>query len=329
MDTSSLIKKDNHYQHPNLEISASQRQTAQLFGYIWKNNQPYQDGESSGLETDKQVMAKLSEGRFEKALNAFFADFSPKKPCRLLDAGCGVGYGFKMTFTEYIDRIEYIGIDVHPNLDETYQYLSRLTSPNGNTLEKPTLIQCSMNDLPDCIRDVDLIWAHGSMHHSDSVGSAVANLSARLSKNGLFLFWIIGEQKPLRKKTDEFFRDQAMTFSDPDQFYNELIGYSKLTMALGSALEEKAIDIEHPIKMLGIEPGRYKLQTLLYDYFVKCYYKPGLSLERHVHQHLDWFFPTFYHQTGREDLEKILDKSGFSQYDIVEKTNGFAVVARN
>ena len=80
-------------------------------------------------------------------------------------------------------------------------------------------------------------------------------------------------------------------------------------------------------KLLDLKAGQYKLQTLLYDYFLKCYYRSEESERRQLHQLFDWFSPDYYHQTTRYELEEIISELNFDNreceiLDIVSKENG-------
>ena len=72
--------------------------------------------------------------------------------------------------------------------------------------------------------------------------------------------------------------------------------------------------------------GKYNLQTLFYDFFLKCYYKSGESQEgetRVIAQLFDWFNPLYYHQTSRSELiEMIENLDEIKNYEIISKTNG-------
>ena len=59
------------------------------------------------------------------------------------------------------------------------------------------------------------------MHHSESVASAIKEIRKTLKKNGLFIFWIINQQKPIRKITDSFFRDHFKEIN-PKNITNEV-----------------------------------------------------------------------------------------------------------
>jgi hypothetical protein len=75
-----------------------------------------------------------------------------------------------------------------------------------------------------------------------------------------------------------------------------------------------------------LDPGTYRLQNLLYDYFFKCYFRGGNldeGLPRVKAQLFDWFVPKYYHQTTRMELCSMIDMlGGSSDKEIISKTNG-------
>ena len=89
------------------------------------------------------------------------------------------------------------------------------------------------------------------------------------------------------------------------------------------------IEINDDVAFLGLEKGKHRLQTLLYDHFIKCYSVEGESRRRQIQQLFDWFNPHYYHQTNRVELESMLDRcEGINVLDIVTKTNGHFLFLR-
>jgi hypothetical protein len=83
------------------------------------------------------------------------------------------------------------------------------------------------------------------------------------------------------------------------------------------------VQIDQKISSLGLEPGRYRAQSLLYDFILKCYATETAGIERAVAQLYDWFKPVFYHQTSREQLAGYLGAMTLiAEKEIISDTNG-------
>ena len=186
-----------------------------------------------------------------------------------------------------------------------------------------------MNKIPkkNFFKKFDFIWAEGTIHHSENIPSAIKNLSNCLKKDGILIFWTINQQKPLRKVTDKFFRKFYSNNSLNDQF-NESVLLSDLSIKIGKVLGDKKIKIKKNINSLDLKKGTYKIQSLIYDYILKLYYYPNISIERVAHQIFDWYSPVFYHQIGEKDLKKLLILNNLKVLNHYERNNGHYVIAK-
>lgn len=187
------------------------------------------------------------------------------------------------------------------------------------------LLNADMNSIP-LTEQFDIVIAIGTLHHTPSVLAALQSTYLRLKPAGTYIGWIINNQKPLRSFTDEYFRQYFTDSSKENYFDQDLTGLSYIFKSLGEALGDQSILIKDKITCLDLEPGSYQLQTLLYDYFLKCYYKSGTSSEgltRIKAQLWDWFVPKYYHQTSQEELSAmIIQLEGSTDSEIITKTNG-------
>jgi len=305
-------------------MSKDQRNTAKAFTKIWSYSSPYYYFSKSQQSRDRQNYENKSNKFFYKFIFNFFKK-NKSREIKFLDVGCGGGYTFSLLFSKFIPKINYIGIDIHNELNITYNYLYKFFKKYN---KKPTLIKTSMNAIPKkkIFKNIDFAWAEGSLHHSESVDSSIKQIAKILKKRGIFIFWIINENKPLRKITDQFFRNYALKTNNEKKILNEFKNISSLSIAFGKALKNKKIYLNSDIKSLGIKAGTHKLQQILYNYIIKFYFSKVSSLKYHSYILYDWFRPKFYHQTNSKKLKKILKKNKLRIIKMVSKTNGHFVV---
>ncbi|WP_115071199.1 bifunctional 2-polyprenyl-6-hydroxyphenol methylase/3-demethylubiquinol 3-O-methyltransferase UbiG [Synechococcus sp. UW179B] len=307
-----------------------QEQVSKAFDKLW--NQMYDRDSCSddelGITNDNMKLVRWSNDLITKWVSDAI---SARQTFSILDVGCGGGYGFKSilelnqaSFAK-LNHIEYVGVDLI-DLNETKKNLDLFLSTSlPNVSYSIELLHEDMNTL-STVDQFDLVIALGSLHHTPSVSLSLQSTYRYLKSDGTYIGWIINDQKPLRRITDTFFRD---FFNDAvQQIYHDqdLSSLSLIFKALGEALEDKTISIDNRVTCLDLDPGTYKLQTLLYDYFMKCYFKSGDSTEgltRIKAQIFDWFAPQYYHQTSRNELIDILTVLPASvNHCIVTKTNG-------
>lgn len=306
-------------------LSKNQISTAKTFSYIWKHTQEYENAKKKEIKYQIKDFDRLSDGKVRKYLKTFFLKNNNKK-IKFLDLGCGLGWTFSIIFKNYIKKIDYYGFDVTTNLNKTSSFLSKVFKKDNF---KPKIFKFSMNKIPNKkeFKNFDFIWAQGSMHHSESVETAFKNISRIINKKGILYFWIINEQKPLRKLTDKHIREFFKKMDLKNQFA-ESYEIAKLASAFGNQLKDKKFKITRPIKSLGIERGNYRLQEILYDYVIKFFYNKDVSLKRNSRHHVfDWFSPEYYHQTKKNSLLKFLKKTKFKIIHYKEMTHGHSVIA--
>ena len=319
----NLKKIGNIYISNNIILSKNQKNTANAFSYMWRNSKTYDNPRKSEIQTSFDASNSL----FPKVIAKYFKSLGLKE-IKFLDVGCGYGYGFKVYFSKYISQIKYVGFDVHEELHRTYRFLNKIFLKQTNS---PIIVKASMNKIPNIklFKNVDFAWAEGTLHHSENIESAVREISKTLKKGGLFMFWTINEQKPLRKFTDIFFRSHFQTYPNSKKVMDELKKIAHLSAAFGKSLGGDKVTLKSKIECLQIKPGTYKLQELLYDYIIKLYYRGKMiSRERRAHHLFDWFRPAFYHQISRNKLKKILQKNNLNIVHYIEKTNGHYVVCK-
>jgi len=324
--TEKLKKNGNIFISNQITQSLNQKQTGKVFSNMWSNSSTYNRPSKTQLKRDLDEFKRQSNNLIQKFISDYFKKNKSKKEIKFLDVGCGHGYTFKILFSKYIPKIKYIGIDLHDRLESTYTSLYPTFAKYN---KRPILVKASMNKIPNVplLRNLDLAFAEGTMHHSESVASAIKEIRKTLKKNGLFIFWIINQQKPIRKITDSFFRNHFKEIN-PKNITNEVKEIARLSIAFGKALKNDRITLKSNINSLNIKAGKYRLQEILYDYIIKFYYHNSSNLTRSALQFYDWVKPSLYHQTSQYELKKQLKSNKFKIIHYVEKTNGHFVVCK-
>jgi len=329
-------------------MDSSQNQTSVVFQSLWNEASTY---ENHDTRFEQSLYIDWSDNKILGWIDQIKSILT-RHDLHLLDAGCGLGHSFINLWTlsppkektevdeSYADGVSdhtliYSGVDLIL-LDKTRAYIhSHLQARQATGKVEVILKQQKMTDFSASHPDhFDAVLALGSLHHTDSVQKSFTSTFRSLKsskkgalRTGYYLGWIINEQKPLRKVTDKFFRDYFSRFKALEDCRLELETLIKIFSSLGEATRGKVVCLSHKSEVLGLEPGEYDLQSLLYDYFLKAYSRPAQSGNRHIHQLFDWFAPKYYHQTTREevfDMFTALNQQGINLkiLDIVTKTNG-------
>ena len=165
--------------------------------------------------------------------------------------------------------------------------------------------------------------AIGSLHHTPGVMESLSATLKCVKPGGYYLGWIINKQKPLRATTDQFFRDHFSRFNHLSECEKELGTLVEIFQALSESIGDRKIYIKNNLDFMELSPGEYGLQSLLYDYILKCYHRSGVSPKWNIYSLFDWFNPKYYHQTSREELDQLIESIDCVEpVDIVTHVSG-------
>jgi arsenite methyltransferase len=154
-------------------------------------------------------------------------------------------------------------------------------------------IQADLHALPLAPGAVDVIFAEGVLHHTDSTERALACLAALLKPGGWFLFYVYRRKGPIGEFTDDFVRARLAAMA-PEAAWAALRPLTRL----GATLGELAItlDVTEPVDLLGIPAGPIDLQRFFHWHVIKAFYRPDLGFEEMHRINFDWFAPTNAHR---------------------------------
>ncbi len=292
-------------------ISDEQIQTMNAFSYKWGKHDTFSSSQYTSVYRDWLVEKYFDNN--EKMIDRLFEQGNI-----LLDAGCGSGSSAFALFGDWLDDIEYIGVDISDSI-----YQAEKNYQESGFKGKYRFLQCDLNSIP-LDQQVDIVFSEGVLHHTDSTRNAIINLTKILRTGGRFLFYVYAKKAPIREYTDDYIRKYIKDMSD-DEAWDELMKLSRL----GKALGEKSITLEVPedIPFLGIKKGTIDLQRFFYWYLFKCFYRPDFSLDEMNHINFDWYRPLNCHRQTPEEVQLWCEEAGL-QIDRMHVENaGITVVA--
>ena len=288
-----------------------QNQVTNIFQEIWSKSEVYDDAATANKS--KKRYSFLSDHKYNKWIKKTMLHKTKKHEPKIIDFGCGLGVSAYAILKEY-KNFDYTGHDLI-DLKKTKIYLKK-KGFNKITLKRNDFSQSKNIEK----NKYDLALALGSLHHTRSVKFSLKNTSKYLKKGGRYIGWIINEQSPLRKSTDSILRKYYLSLKTNREKWNEAKKHARLSKIISKKLGNSKIKLDFDIPSWEIKKGKYKLQTLIFDYIVKIDYSP--TLFRSAHQIFDWYTPTYYHQTSRDKLKKIIESMRVSNIEIVTKRNG-------
>jgi len=292
-------------------LSASQSQTADVFGFKWRQHHTFDT---------PAMMAKAASWMVEKygdVASAPWWDDYGQSPL-VVDAGCGAALSALELFGLRLASARYLGVDVSNAVDTAAARFAARDLTAG-------FIQADLGRIPLAKDSVDVLFSEGVLHHTDSTESSVKHLSRLLKHGGRFLFYVYRTKAPVREFTDDYVR-QRIQDTAPEEAWDTLMPLTRLGQALG----ELGVEVEVPetIELLGIPAGKIDVQRLFYWYFCKAFHHPDFTLDEMNHINYDWYAPRNAHRQTPEQVRSWCQEAGLE----IERENleesGITIVAR-
>ena len=233
--------------------SKNQKQTQDTFSFKWKQKSSY-ESEVVRKEIRRWGLERYFDSDIGQ-LKKFIGDDNKK----FLDAGCGSGNSTISIFGDALKKVNYFAIDISDAIDICREKFKEKGFKGNFT-------RCSINNIPSQLKDFDIIFSDGVLHHTDNTEKSIFDLSRRLKKGGKFLFYVYVKKAPVREFTDDYIRDYLSNMNSQEA-WDSILPLTKLGQKLGELNVQ--IDIEEDIPFLGIKSGTYDLQRLFTIKYVK------------------------------------------------------------
>lgn len=301
--------------HLDLEVpqqySETQVQTKDTFSFKWARRETY-ESEAFQANSRRWLFERYCEGD-QNRLSEWLA--GGRKI--ILDAGCGSGYSALLFFGEHLKEHDYLGIDISEAVEVAKERFRAAGYPGD-------FLRMSLMDLPLPEGSVDLIFAEGVLHHTDSTEAAIKGLARHLKPGGRFLFYVYAKKAVVREFTDDYIRQQLSPLSD-EEAWEALKPLTKLGIALGEL--KITVDVPEDIPLLGIRQGKIDLQRFFYWNICKVFYRSEFSLEEMNHINFDWFRPLNCHRHTPDEIARWCKETGLAiEHQKVEEA-GITIVA--
>lgn len=292
-------------------LSAAQIQTEEAFGFKWKKRDTFDSPASLA-----RIKSWLIE-RYGDLESAGWLKEHGENPI-LIDAGCGAGMAGLELFGRLIPNMQYIGVDISAAIDVAADRFSERGL-------QASFLQADISNLPFSKASVDLIFAEGVLHHTNSTKGALFALASLLKTNGRFMFYVYKRKGPVREYTDDYVRDRLQAMS-PKEAWEAMEPLTQLGISLGEL--DKEIDIPHAIDVLGIPAGRINIQRLFYWHVAKVFYRPDLTFDEMNHINYDWYAPVNASRHSIEEVRVWCKECGLNiEREIVEDA-GITIIAK-
>lgn len=298
-----------------IQKTNDQKQTIKSFSYKWKNiNKEYSNDINENNDKTFDFMAKTEPERYGfsdlKEMRKYY-----QKNDNILEVGCGSGHYTSLFLTkEY--KGQYIGVDLSEGID---------IASKRNQSTNPLHIQASLFDLPFKEKQFDLIHCRGVMHHTPNTKKAFNSLVRHVKVGGEFNFLIYKKNGPNREFTDDFIRENIKDL-ESSKAWDLLMDLTVFGKEL-SKIDNK-IKLPNGIRILDIPPGEYDVHMLIYNYFLKAFYKSDWNMDENNVITFDWYHPEYVFRHTKEEIEEWCEENNLEILNLDDRWVGFTVRTR-
>lgn len=293
-----------------IAISKHQKQTRDAFGFKWSKRESYES--KAFAKAQKQWLIERYLNNDPKLLDFWLRNGNNI----IVDVGCGSGWSGLIFFEKYLKDNDYLGVDI----SESIEVGRKRFKERGL---KGEFLQADLMKLPIPDNSIDMLFAEGVLHHTDSTKNAIIYLTKKLRKGGRFLFYVYAKKAVIREFTDDYIRKKLKSLSDED-FWQAMEPLTKFGKTLGKL--NVTIDVPEDIPYLGIKKGPIDLQRFFYWNIAKMYYRPEFSLDEMNHINFDWFRPLNCHRQTPNQVKRWCKQAGLFIEHIKIEEAGITVV---
>lgn len=291
-------------------LEAGQQQTSDTFGFKWGRTETYDSPEMRAVALGWM----LQRYGFTSALEArdYFEAGAP-----FLDLGCGGG----LTASLWMDRWQgdaWVGVDISNAIDVARRRLPQ--SPQTH------FVQADVMTLPFRAGVFRTVFSEGVLHHTPSTRAALAAATAMLAPGGEIMFYVYRLKSPVREFTDDYVRERLAGLSS-EEAWSALRPLTKLGEALAGL--HATVELDEGVPLLGIPPGSFDVQRLIYWHFAKLFWNEALAFETNNHVNFDWYTPRYAHRQSEAEVREWCADLGLTIERFHVDDAGYTVRARS
>jgi arsenite methyltransferase len=293
-----------------------QEQTQTSFSYKWETADKYYTQSRSSVD-DKtfDFMVETEPERYGfsdiQAMRDHYGSASS-----ILEVGCGSGH-YSGLYLPKDFRGKWIGADLSFGIDIAKKRLGGIPGTN--------FIQANLYNLPFKEKSFDIVHCRGVMHHTPSTKRAFDAVSRFVKPGGEFIFLIYRKNGPVREFTDDLIRESIKDLP-ANEAWKKLMALTQFGKALSKINAE--VEITEDVDLLGIPAGKYDVQRLIYNHFVKAFWKSDWTDEESNIISFDWYHPQYVFRHTKEEIEGWCREHNFDIESFDDRWVGFTVRAR-
>ena len=211
------------------------------------------------------------------------------------DAACGFGgIASELINNETKNHLMYVGADIHHALPNIIKELPLLEKCGF-------LLRWDISKALPVTQCFDYVICRAAIHHTPDPRATFQSLVERLKPGGQIAITVYRKKGMAREALDDCFRDYFVPKPTAEAY-----ALARQFTLLGKNLQsiKEKVYIEEDLPIFGIAKGEHAVQTLFYNYFMKCFYNPSFGEEYSTLVNFDWYHPPFAY---RYDLPEVME----------------------
>ena len=310
----NYFKIKDIYYNKNKQLTNLQKITSEAFEYEWT--------------TQRYFFNKIIKAAWYKRSiqfwNTNFKNWNNyilkiiKKNSIILDAGCGAGINMLPILINLKKPYFYYGLDATNSILTAKKTYKKINIPS-------IFIKSSFQNFFFRKKSFDIIFAIGSLHHSDNFVKSAARLINPLKKNGKFVFWVYKKQPLIRENVDNFVRSKivSMNLRLTKKVLKDITIFAK-----NLSQNHSTISIKKDLKIFNIKKGKYNLHNFIFKYFFKSVYNKILGLKGSYYENFDLYKPSINNTYDLKDIRSICSRLNIKIIRIFISTSGIGIVSK-
>jgi SAM-dependent methyltransferase len=234
------------------------------------------------------------------------------RPVAVYDAACGFGgIANDLLADPCAVHLAYLGADIHLSLPTIAE---KIAGFDGRAL----LIRWDITRPVPVAAKFDYVLCRASLHHTPDPPATFATLCGALKPRGKVAVSVYRKKGLCREASDDVLRS-IITGMAPEEAFETCRQLTVLGKALQRVVQE--VEIPQALPLLGIPPGRYGVQQLVYYHLLKCFYNAEFGDRYSTLVNYDWYHPPYAYRYELDEVKSWFDANGI---EIVE-TRSIAV----
>jgi SAM-dependent methyltransferase len=222
-------------------------------------------------------------------------------PLWVFDAACGFGgITHELIQDSTKERLRYVGADIHHSLPDIQREIPLVRDCGW-------LVRWDIGQPLPVRNAFDYVICRAAIHHTPNPSETFRSLIHSLKPGGKIAISAYRKKSLAREALDDRLRAEIVPLG-PHEAYERAQEFTLLGQYLQKV--QGSVSVERELPLFGIAKGTYPVHTLIYNYFLKCFYNAQFGEEYSTLVNFDWYHPPYAYRYELKELETWFSENG-------------------